>query len=117
MPVVQVSPQHAVGGSGSPAGTNLHENQRTVRHARSDPTATTADIRRPGVTVWGAISYDASSSLVFITGTLTAQHYVLQLVVLPFLSPLSGALLQQDNARLHAAAISGARLEDTDTVP
>ena len=69
--------------------------------------------------VWGAISYDARSPLVFITGTLTAQCYVnevLQSVALPVLNAHSGALFQQDNARPQTAAVSRACLEDTGSI-
>ena len=76
--------------------------------------------RRSGVMMWGAILYIARSPLVFITGTLTAECYineVLPPVALPFLNAHSGALFEQDNARLHTAAISRACFEDTDTMP
>ena len=76
--------------------------------------------RRPGVMVWGAISYDARSPLVFIEGILTAQRYiheVLQPVALPFVNARPSALFQQDNARPHTAAVSRACLEAIDTLP
>ena len=75
---------------------------------------------RPGVMVWGAISYDGRSPLVFITGTLTAQRYVhevLQPVALPFVNARAGALFQQDNATPHTAGVSRACLEALDTLP
>ncbi|GFS59983.1 DDE_3 domain-containing protein [Trichonephila clavipes] len=54
-----------------------------------------------GVTVWGAISWDTRSSLVFLQGTLTARRYVddiLTPIVLPMISSRPGAIYQQDNA-------------------
>ncbi|GBL92307.1 hypothetical protein AVEN_35850-1 [Araneus ventricosus] len=47
----------------------------------------------PGVMVWGAISYDSSSTLVVAPRTLTANLYVslvIQPVVLPFMNSIQG---------------------------
>ena len=70
--------------------------------------------------VWGAIAYDAKSPLVFVERSLTAQHYVqeiLQPVAVPFLNSQVQPLFQQDNARPHTAAISRACLQGVDTIP
>lgn len=71
--------------------------------------------KRTGVMVWGAIADDAPTSLVLITGTMTAHRYVhvvLQPVALTFRYEHSGAVFQNDNARPHTAAISRAYLQD-----
>ncbi|GFW51937.1 DUF1758 domain-containing protein [Trichonephila clavipes] len=56
------------------------------------------------VMVWGAITYNTRSPLVWIRGTMTAQRYVhdiLQPHVLPLMQRLPGAIFQQENARPH----------------
>ncbi|GFW17381.1 HTH_Tnp_Tc3_2 domain-containing protein [Trichonephila clavipes] len=73
-----------------------------------------------GVTVWGAISWDTRSSLVFLQGTLTARRYVddiLTPIVLPMLSSHPGAIYQQDNARPHTARLSQQCLQGYDVLP
>lgn len=60
----------------------------------------------PGVMVWGGIGFTSRTPLVRITGTLTSQRYiseVLQPVLLPYLQGLPAATFQQDNARPHIA--------------
>ncbi|GFV01374.1 HTH_Tnp_Tc3_2 domain-containing protein [Trichonephila clavipes] len=72
-----------------------------------------------GVTVWGAISWDTRSSLVFLQGTLTARRYVddiLTPIVLPMLSSHPGAIYQQDNARPHTARLSQQCLQGYDVL-
>ncbi|GFU93850.1 transposable element Tcb1 transposase [Trichonephila clavipes] len=73
-----------------------------------------------GVTVWGAISWDARSSLVVLQGTLTARRYVddiLTPIVLPMLSSRPGAIYQQDNARPYTARLSQQCLQGYDVLP
>ncbi|GFV86211.1 transposable element Tcb2 transposase [Trichonephila clavipes] len=51
-----------------------------------------------GVMVWGAIAYNTRSSLVLISGTMTAQRYVhdiLQPHVMPLTQRLPGALFNK----------------------
>ncbi|GBM88383.1 hypothetical protein AVEN_149440-1 [Araneus ventricosus] len=63
----------------------------------------------PGVMVWGAISYDSSSTLMAIPRTLTANLYVslvIQPVVLPFMNIIKGSVFQHDNARPHTAVVT-----------
>lgn len=63
----------------------------------------------PGVTVWGAISFEHRSTLDFLADTLTARRYVkliLKHFALPFARRVSKALFQQVNARPHAALIT-----------
>ncbi|KFM76628.1 Transposable element Tcb2 transposase, partial [Stegodyphus mimosarum] len=73
-----------------------------------------------GVMVWGAIAYNARSSLVLFRGTMTAQRYVhefLQPHVLPLMQWLPGAIFQQDNARPHTARVSQDCLRTVTTLP
>ncbi|GFX99485.1 hypothetical protein TNCV_3039601 [Trichonephila clavipes] len=59
-----------------------------------------------GVMVWGAISYHGRSNLLRFEGNLISNRYiseVLQCEVVLFLQGISGAVFQQDNARLHVA--------------
>ena len=56
--------------------------------------------------VWGAIAYGSRSPLEFIRGSMTATHYVsdvLQTTLLPYLDGRPHVLFQQDNARPHIA--------------
>ncbi len=74
----------------------------------------------PGVMVWGAISYDMKSELVFFEGTVTARSYVENVVnpvVIPFLANINGAVFQQDNARPHTANITRMALQEVDVLP
>ncbi|GFW51052.1 transposable element Tc1 transposase [Trichonephila clavipes] len=51
-----------------------------------------------GIMVWGAISFDSRTPLVFIRGTLTAQRFVddiLRTVLLPFLLQYLGLIFQK----------------------
>ncbi|GFV93311.1 transposable element Tcb1 transposase [Trichonephila clavipes] len=85
-------------GSGRPRHTS-HPVFRHIGH-----TAPTA-----GMVVWGFIAYNTRSPLVLIHGTMTVQRYVndiLQPHVLPLMQRLTGAIFQQDNARLHMARVS-----------
>ena len=78
-------PRFCLGGDGRRICVWRHRDQR--HDERFVVTRHTS--RRPGVVVWGTISYDARSPLVFITGTLTAQRYVnevLQPAALSFLN-------------------------------
>ena len=65
---------------------------------------------RASVMVWGSISGDHKTPLVCIDGTLTAQHYIvniLQPIVFPFLQQHDDVTtFQQDNAPPHSAHIS-----------
>ena len=66
------------------------------------------------VMVWGAISWNSKSNLVFIDGNLNAQRYcneVLRPHVFPYVRRLgNNALFQQDNARCHVARVCTALL-------
>ncbi|GFW32229.1 transposable element Tcb1 transposase [Trichonephila clavipes] len=72
-----------------------------------------------GVMVWGVIVYNEGSPLVLISGTMTAQRYVhdiLQPHVLPLMQRLLGAIFQQDNARPHTARMSPYNLHTITTL-
>ncbi|GFV07157.1 transposable element Tc1 transposase [Trichonephila clavipes] len=75
---------------------------------------------QPEVRVWGAISFDSRPPLVVISGTLTAQRYVddiLRTVLLPFLLQYPGLIFQQDNARPHASRVAINCLTAYQTLP
>ncbi|GFX87955.1 transposable element Tc1 transposase [Trichonephila clavipes] len=60
----------------------------------------------PGVMVCGAISYHERSNLLRIESNLNSNRYVREVLhpkVVPFLQGIPGAIVQQDNARLHVA--------------
>ncbi|GFS60716.1 transposable element Tcb1 transposase [Trichonephila clavipes] len=70
--------------------------------------------------VWGSIAYNTQSSLVLIRGTMTAQHYVhdiLQPHVLPLVQRLPGAIFQQGNARLPTTRVSQDCIRTVTTLP
>ncbi|GFW60625.1 transposable element Tcb1 transposase [Trichonephila clavipes] len=70
--------------------------------------------------VWDVIAYNTWSPQVFISGTMTAQRYVhniLQPHVLPLMQRLPRALFQQDNARPHTARVSQDYLHAVTTLP
>lgn len=73
------------------------------------PNTTRHTARQPGVTVWAAISFNNSTPLVVIHGTITIQ-VVLRLYsrahCLPFLSWHYVIAFQQDNAQLNTENIS-----------
>ncbi|GFU65294.1 transposable element Tcb2 transposase [Trichonephila clavipes] len=76
------------------------------------------DVNR--VRVWRRPDCDNRSTLIVITGTLTGQRYVdniLRSHVGPFLNGLPGAIFQQDNARLHTARIAQDTLRHFQTLP
>ena len=61
------------------------------------------------VMVWGGISFTAKTQLIFIEGNLNAARYrdeILQPVAVPFIRHHQLHLLQQDNARPHAARLT-----------
>ncbi|GFW98374.1 transposable element Tcb2 transposase [Trichonephila clavipes] len=65
--------------------------------------------RTAGVRVWKAIAYDSRSTLIVLRGTLTSQRYVddiLRSHLGPFLIGLSGAIVQQDDARPYRARVA-----------
>jgi transposase len=70
------------------------------------------------VMVWGGISLNYRTPLVVIEGNLTAQRYVeeiLQPHAIPFLEEHPAVdILQQDNARAHAARLTRDFLDDQD---
>lgn len=58
---------------------------------------------------WGAIFYDNRIFLVIIRNTMAANVYiriVIEPVVLLFMNDIKGGMFQQDNARLHTAAVT-----------
>ena len=60
-----------------------------------------------GFMVWGAISYNSWSHLVFLQGKVNNARYIAQVVnhvLLPFLRQEGDGLFQQDNACLHMVA-------------
>ncbi|GFX37504.1 transposable element Tcb1 transposase [Trichonephila clavipes] len=66
-------------------------------------------IPRTSVVVWGAIAYEARSSLGLIQGSMTVQrnlHEFLQPHVLQQMARLAGAIFQQDNARPRTTRVS-----------
>ncbi|GFW73217.1 uncharacterized protein TNCV_2798811 [Trichonephila clavipes] len=68
----------------------------------------------------GAIAYDSQFTLIVMRCTLMDQHYVDDILrphVGPFLKGLPGALLQQDNARLHRARVGQGFLCHFQTLP
>ncbi|GFX02533.1 transposable element Tcb2 transposase [Trichonephila clavipes] len=70
--------------------------------------------------VWGDVAYNTRSHLVLISGKMTAQRYVhdiLQPHVLPLMQWLPGAIFQQDNARPHKARVSQDCLRTVTTLP
>ncbi|GFW07382.1 transposable element Tcb1 transposase [Trichonephila clavipes] len=76
--------------------------------------------RTAGVMVWGAIAYDSRSTLSVMSGTLTGQRYVDDILrphVGPFLNGLPGAIFQQDNARPHTAKVARDFLRHFQTLP
>ncbi|GFV33540.1 uncharacterized protein TNCV_4566551 [Trichonephila clavipes] len=76
-----------------PIPHNSHSASITEMKGHTAPTA--------GVMVWGVIAYNKRSPLVLISGTMTAQWYVhdiLQPHVLSLMQRLPGAIFQQDNA-------------------
>ncbi|GFX37664.1 transposable element Tcb1 transposase [Trichonephila clavipes] len=103
-------------GSGCPRQTSHRDDRYIVRNARVQPTALSAAIQAQrhtastaGLMVWGAIAYNTWSPLVLIRGTLAAQRYVhdiLLLHVLPLVQRLPGAIFQQENARPHTESVS-----------
>ncbi|GFV60949.1 uncharacterized protein TNCV_925631 [Trichonephila clavipes] len=73
-----------------------------------------------GVRFRSATSFDSCTPLVFITGTLTAQRYVgdiLRTVLIPFLLQYPGLIFQQDNARPHTACVAMNCLTACQTLP
>ncbi|GFX48172.1 transposable element Tc1 transposase [Trichonephila clavipes] len=61
------------------------------------------------VMVWGVISFDSRTPLVFISGTLKAHRYVdgiLRTVLLPFLLQYPGLIFQLDNAEPHTTRVA-----------
>ncbi|GFW66506.1 transposable element Tcb2 transposase, partial [Trichonephila clavipes] len=73
-----------------------------------------------GVMLRGTIAYNTRSTLVLISGTMTAQLYVhdiLQPHVLPLIQWLQGALFQEDNVRHHTARVSHDCLHTVTTLP
>ncbi|GFV94283.1 transposable element Tcb2 transposase [Trichonephila clavipes] len=92
------------------AGERCNFPQTVLRH-----TACTASIM-----VWGAVAYDSLSTLIVIRGTLTSQRHVDDILrphVGPFINGLSGAILQQVNARPHTARVVQDFLRRFQTVP
>jgi hypothetical protein len=91
------------------------------QESRKILTASSPDISpTPGVMIWGAISYDHKSTLVFIPGRMTALAYirdVINPVVLPFLARIESAVFQNDNARQHIARVIQQSLADVDVMP
>ncbi|GFX72978.1 transposable element Tcb2 transposase [Trichonephila clavipes] len=76
--------------------------------------------RTAGVMVWRAIAYDSRSTLTVISGTLTGQRYlddILRPHVGSFLNYLPGANFQQDNARPHTARVAQDFLRHSQTLP
>ncbi|GFX01926.1 transposable element Tcb2 transposase [Trichonephila clavipes] len=70
--------------------------------------------------VWGAIAYDSRSTLIVMSGTLTGQRYVDDILrphVGLFLNGLPGAIFQQDNARSHTARVAQDFLRHFQTLP
>ena len=54
--------------------------------------------------VWGAIGYNFLSPLVHIAGNLNSDRYIREIVepeVFHLLRRIPGAVIQQDNVRLH----------------
>ncbi|GFT67684.1 transposable element Tcb1 transposase [Trichonephila clavipes] len=61
------------------------------------------------VRVWRRPAYESRSTLIVMRGTLTGQRYVDDILrphVENFLNGHSGAIFQQDNARLHTARVA-----------
>ncbi|GFT41495.1 transposable element Tcb1 transposase [Trichonephila clavipes] len=59
--------------------------------------------------VWGAVAYDSRSTLIVMQGALRGQRYIDDILrphIGPILNGLPGAIIQQDNARLHAARVA-----------
>ncbi|GFW69751.1 DDE_3 domain-containing protein [Trichonephila clavipes] len=84
------------------------------------PTVLRHTARTAGVMVWGAIAYDSRSTLIVMRGTVTGQLYVddiLRSYIGPFLNGLSGAILQQDNARPLTAIVAQDFLGHVQTLP
>ncbi|GFU93661.1 DDE_3 domain-containing protein [Trichonephila clavipes] len=66
------------------------------------------------------MAYDSRSTLIVMRGTLTDQRNVDDILrphVGPFLNGLPGAILQQDNARLHTARVNQDFLRHFHTLP
>ncbi|GFW41109.1 uncharacterized protein TNCV_415181 [Trichonephila clavipes] len=62
----------------------------------------------PSIMVWSGIGYHSRTPLVHITGTLSSQRYiseVLEPVILPYLQDFATAIFEQDNAQPHVARI------------
>ncbi|GFT12892.1 transposable element Tc1 transposase [Trichonephila clavipes] len=73
-----------------------------------------------GVMAWGTIAYDSRSTLIVMHGTLTGQRYVDDILrphVGPFLNGLTGAIVQQGNARPHTARVAQDFLRHFQTLP
>ena len=66
--------------------------------------------------VWGGITYNARTPLIFVEGNLTAARYIAEIlepVVLPFLEANPGVrFFQQDNAGPHSAWLTRDSLDD-----
>lgn len=74
--------------------------------------------RKPGVIAWGTLLYDTRSPFMFITGILTAQHYVNdQWPYLFWMYTTMYTTFQQGNADLHTAVISRACNKDKYYMP
>ncbi|GFY15254.1 transposable element Tcb2 transposase [Trichonephila clavipes] len=76
--------------------------------------------RTAAVMVWGGIAYDSRSTLIVMSGTLTGQRFVDDILrphVGPFLNGLAGAVFQQDNARPHTARVAQDFLRHFQTLP
>ena len=60
-----------------------------------------------GIMVWGGISYNFKTDLVFVDGSLSSNSYIEQIIrphIIPFMNTYPEVtVLQQDNARPHAA--------------
>ncbi|GFV56681.1 transposable element Tcb2 transposase [Trichonephila clavipes] len=73
-----------------------------------------------GVMVWGAIAYNARSSVVLIRGTITALRHVQDILlpnVMPLMQRLSRAIFQQTNALSHMARVSQDSIRIVTTLP
>ncbi|GFV08882.1 transposable element Tcb2 transposase [Trichonephila clavipes] len=112
---------------GHPRQTSRREDRHIVRNARVQQTASSAASQSQrhttptaGVTVWGAITDNILSSVIWIHETRAAQryvHYILQPHALSLIQRLLEAIFQQDNARPRTQRVSQDCLRTDTTLP
>ena len=76
--------------------------------------------RHTGFMVWGGISYNSRSHLVFLQGKVNSARYIAQIVnpvLLPFLRQEVDVLFQLDNAHLHKTGATQRALLGVQHVP